>query len=608
MISVLSTNITSPLGFTTEQNYQAVRAGHPSLRRYDGLWGLTEPFAASLFSEEQRAALALDGYTFFEALAIHSVREALSHIQLDVASPRVILILSTTKGNIGQSPAEAAQKIAKVLGVSTTPIVVCNACVSGLSAQLLADRLLSASLYDYAIVVGAEEQSKFIISGFQSLKAVSEEPCRPFDIERNGLNPGEAAATIIFGKMVKQRSTAVPPAPDRREVPPAPDRREEGKVNGQATLDGQRESQWSMVQGAVCNDAYHNVSPSPKAEGCAHAIEQAMAGWDKSRLATVCVHGTATLFNDQMESIAIQKTGLSEVPLSALKGYFGHTMGAAGVLETILTMCATDDGVVLPSKGFTEVGVSGKVSISKTPLPILGENKNSFLKLLSGFGGCNVAVLYTKDPPSNARRLTEESTLFSGRNKESLAIKGEVWRGSSIRISSQDGKKPVDIYKQQIGDYPKFYKMDILSQLAFVAAEQLKKSLPLKGEVEGVCLFNHSSSIVADRQFLSTISDAENFTDALAPWRADKARIFPSPSVFVYTLPNIAAGEIAIRHHVTGETSFYILPKKDEALMQQILEATINATGAKSVVSGWVDAESKTNYECELSVYNYTSK
>ena len=90
MISVLSTNITSPLGFTTEQNYQAVLSGNSALKRYEGLWGLPEPFAASLFSEEQKRELALDGHTFFEALAIHSAREALTHIQLDVASPRVV--------------------------------------------------------------------------------------------------------------------------------------------------------------------------------------------------------------------------------------------------------------------------------------------------------------------------------------------------------------------------------------------------------------------------------------------------------------------------------------------------------------------------------------
>ena len=331
MISVLATNITSPLGFTTEENYRAVLSGTSALKRYEGLWGLPEPFAASLFTEEQRAKLEINECTFFEALAIHSAREALSHIQLDVASPRVVLILSTTKGNIGESPAEAAKVIAKALGVSTTPIVVCNACVSGLSAQLLANNLLSAGLYDYAIVVGAEVQSKFIVSDFQSLKAVSDEPCRPFDIERIGLNPGEAAATIIY--------KAQPPS-----------------------------DSWHLVNGAARNDAYHNVSPSPQGEGLTSAIKAVMEAQDKEQLATVCVHGTATLYNDQMESVAIQRAGLSDIPLSALKGYYGHTMGAAGVLETILTMRATDDGIVLPTKGFTELGVSGRVSISSKSL------------------------------------------------------------------------------------------------------------------------------------------------------------------------------------------------------------------------------------------------
>ena len=175
MISVLSTNITSPLGFTTEQNYQTVLSGVSALKSYKGLWGLPEPFAASLFSEEQKDVLALEGYTFFEALAIRSVREALSHAHLDVASERVVLILSTTKGNIeslGEEryfPSESASNIAKSIGLTTKPIVVCNACVSGLSAQLLANHLLSEGIYDYAIIVGAEVQSKFIVSGFQSL-------------------------------------------------------------------------------------------------------------------------------------------------------------------------------------------------------------------------------------------------------------------------------------------------------------------------------------------------------------------------------------------------------------------------------------------------------
>ena len=157
MISVLSTNITSPLGFTTEQNYLAILSGSSALKRHEGLWELPEPFAASLFSEELKDALTVDGHTFFESIAIRSILEALTHTRLDVASERVVLILSTTKGNVEQLdtphyyPSEAAQAIAKAIGLTTKPIVVCNACVSGLSAQLLADRLLSEGIYDYAI-------------------------------------------------------------------------------------------------------------------------------------------------------------------------------------------------------------------------------------------------------------------------------------------------------------------------------------------------------------------------------------------------------------------------------------------------------------------------
>ena len=556
MISILSTNITSPLGFTTEQNYRTVRSGVFALRRYEGLWGVPEPFTASLFSEEQRAALATPGYTFFEAIAIHSVREALSRVALDLASPRVIFILSTTKGNIGQSPTLAAQRIAEAVGITTKPIVVCNACVSGLSAQLLADRLLSAGLYDYAIVIGAEEQSAFIVSGFQSLKAVSDNPCRPFDIERIGLNPGEAAATIIFG-------------------PPA-------------------SSSWTFVGGAAQNDAYHNISPSPRADGCILAILAAIHDWDMSLLATVCVHGTATLYNDQMESIAIQRTGLSDIPLSALKGYYGHTMGAAGVLETILTMCATDEGIVLSPKGFTELGVSGKVRISSGSCPTRG---TSFLKLLSGFGGCNVAGLYAKDSRAPFGRSDCRPSIANCQviktHTVSITPQWATIDGQKLPVMETGKELLTEIYRKQIGNYPKFYKMDILTRLAFVASELLIKVVGEIGEEPAIILFNHSSSLAQDRKFLKNISNADSF--------------FPSPSVFVYTLPNITTGEIAIRHHYQGETSFYILPEKDEILMQQILEATLNQGGARAAISGWVDAETDTSFDCELSAY-VTSK
>ena len=107
----------------------------------------------------------------------------------------------------------------------------------------------------------------------------------------------------------------------------------------------------------------------------------------------ISVHGTATMYNDQMESKAIQRAELSNVPVSALKGYFGHTMGAAGLLETIISMRSINDGFIPANRGFEELGVSGKMDITPESRPT---NKTAFVKMISGFGGCNASLLLGK--------------------------------------------------------------------------------------------------------------------------------------------------------------------------------------------------------------------
>lgn len=94
MTSILSTNITSPLGYTTEENYSAIRSGRFMLSRHEGWKGIPEPFAASLFTDGQMERLAVKGYTRFESIAIRSMEEALSHTDTDMTSPRTVFILS----------------------------------------------------------------------------------------------------------------------------------------------------------------------------------------------------------------------------------------------------------------------------------------------------------------------------------------------------------------------------------------------------------------------------------------------------------------------------------------------------------------------------------
>lgn len=558
MVYKIADNILSPLGETTEQNYQAVKAGRSALCRYSDHWQLPEPFSASLFSEAQWQALAAEGLTPFEALATSSVRRALKDAAVDPARKGVVLIISTTKGNVDQltqettddlSPGASARKMARVMGFTTEPIVVCNACISGVSALLLAARLLEAGTYDVAVVCGADVQSRFVVSGFQSFHVVSSEACRPFDMERTGLSLGEAAATMILSRQPQPQA-------------------------------------WGIVTGAVRNDAFHISSPAKDGEGACQALRQVMQGVSPSQLAFINAHGTATMFNDQMESVAIERAGLSSVPVNGYKGYYGHTMGAAGVLETILSMAALDDHTILGTKGFEEAGVSGKIRLVASSE---ATDKQAFVKVISGFGGCNAALLVAANHIS---LHTPQSTLH---DKIHVLITPErvCVDGRDIAFTGTGKTMLTDLYKRYVGDYPKFYKMDRLSQLGFIASELLLQAEGRERfedcDDRAIILFNHASSIMADRQYLSSIETPGQF--------------FPSPSLFVYTLPNIVAGELAIRNHYHGETTFCILPERQDEVMRQVLQACCQDETTRSILGGWVDYQDDAHYVADLTVY-----
>ncbi|MBE6209964.1 MAG: 3-oxoacyl-ACP synthase [Rikenellaceae bacterium] len=553
MISVLATNVVSPLGFTTEENYRAVREGRSELLRYDSWRGVPEPFVASMFSDDQRAELAIDGYTLFESVAIRSVEDAVGRCAVSVASPNTIFILSTTKANVDElggekylSPGDSARKIAQYFGFVNDPIVVCNACISGADAQLLALRLLSNGAYDNAVVCGVDVVTPFVVAGFLSFKSLALAPCRPFDIERTGLNLGEAAATIVFGRKAATEGT------------------------------------WQLCAGAMSNDAYHVSAPSPKGDGSYRAINEVLAGVDTADLALLSVHGTATMFNDQMESKAIERAGLCDVPVSALKGYYGHTLGAAGVLESIITMRALNDGVALGVRGFEEIGVSGKVNLSAVERNVKGE---MFLKMISGFGGCNGALLFSQSGKDH-RQSNQTTPKATGRVV--LTNHEVVVNGRKEPFEATGSALLTEIYKQRVGDYPKFYKMDTLSRLALVATELLVQQQEESSEECSIVLFNSSSSIVADRKHIASIQDEANF--------------YPSPSLFLYTLPNIALGEVAIKHRCIGETSLYILERRNEQTMRLAIESIMAQSNIARMITGWINCDDEDNFEADIQI------
>ena len=375
VIQCIADNVVSPLGRTSMENYVNVKAGCSGLARYEEMGMICSPFMLSRMDRYLMDELCIgldipeDKYTFFEKMLLSSSIQAIRKSGIDPSSDRVLFIISTTKGNVSLLdrdvngfPQErvllgkSASIVSRYFGNPNTPVVVCNACISGVCAQIEAMRALRSGRYDYAVVIGADEQSPFIISGFLSFKALTDTPCRPFDKDRTGLNLGECAATVVLKAV-------------------------DGATGG-----------WILDGGAIRNDANHISGPSRTGEGSYLALMEVLNVCGREGLAFLNVHGTATAYNDEMESIAIYRAGLIDVPVTGLKGYYGHTMGAAGIMESILSMYAVEDGTVLATRGYSEQGVTYPVNVSSLNRPAAG---NRFIKLLSGFGGCNAALSYT---------------------------------------------------------------------------------------------------------------------------------------------------------------------------------------------------------------------
>ena len=198
--------------------------------------------------------------------------------------------------------------------------------------------------------------TRFVLSGFQSFMAISATPCRPFDADRSGVTLGEGAGTVLL------------------------------TTSGGAIRLG---------AGAVSNDANHISGPSRTGAELSFAMRQAMSrsGLQPADIGFVSGHGTATLYNDEMESKALQQADLLHTPVNSLKGFYGHTLGAAGLIESIISMKALRENVILPTRGFEKLGVSQPVIVNKE---LTNKPMSHFLKTVSGFGGCNAAMVFSK--------------------------------------------------------------------------------------------------------------------------------------------------------------------------------------------------------------------
>jgi len=312
--------------------------------------------------------------SFLETLVCRCIEKIVHNNKINTASPDVFLIISTTKGNIdfiqdivtGKKNnsfllSSFAANIQSHFGFVHTPLVVSNACISGTQAVLFGQRLIQSGKYRQIIVAGGDLAGSFTLSGFESFKALSSKPCRPFDKDRDGISIGDGAGAILL------------------------DAASEGKkciaVSG----------------GRTTNDANHISGPSRTGEELAECIRFAMSTIPEyaGKPAVIQAHGTGTIYNDEMESKAYKTAGADTCFVNSYKGYFGHTLGAAGIIETAILWKCMQTNTVLKTLGFSADGTPVPLNIARETISLI---YTACLKTAAGFAGTNVCIgLYRTD-------------------------------------------------------------------------------------------------------------------------------------------------------------------------------------------------------------------
>lgn len=373
-VFLIADNIVSPFGMSSTDNFSEITKGNTNIRLHEAGSRSPKAFYSALFTDEFWQQNTIPSFTRFESLLALSIEDALSQADIHPADGKTGLIISSTKGNISLLEenevsnslknelrlGSSAQKIARHFGFSAKPVIVSHACISGLVALITAKRMLQAGLYENIVVAGADLITRFVLSGFQSFQAVSDEPCRPFDAARKGINLGEAASTMILS-IYQPSQNAI-----------------------------------ELKGGGISNDANHISGPSRTGQELFMAIQQAMkeAKVESKQVDFVSLHGTATLYNDDMESKAINLAGLQSVPVNSFKGYYGHTLGAAGLVESVISVQALRENLLIPTKGFETPGTAENINVCST---LQQATLKTCLKTASGFGGCNAAVVWEKE-------------------------------------------------------------------------------------------------------------------------------------------------------------------------------------------------------------------
>jgi len=259
--------------------------------------------------------------------------------------------------------ADSAEKIARYFGIKHHITTISTACSSSANSVMLGARLIRNNQLDRVLVGGTDSLTKFTLNGFFALEILSPTGCRPFDQNRNGLTIGEGAAFLLLeGEDVADQDKII------------------CELSGYANT----------------NEAFHQTASSSDGYGAVMAMKKALkvSGLQPSDINYVNAHGTGTVVNDLSEGRAIETIFAPAIPkFSSTKSFTGHTLGAAGAIEAVLSVLAIKYQVAFPNLNFNQP--MNELSL-KPQIEVTNANINHVMSNSFGFGGSNTSLIFSK--------------------------------------------------------------------------------------------------------------------------------------------------------------------------------------------------------------------
>ncbi|MCK9616561.1 MAG: beta-ketoacyl-[acyl-carrier-protein] synthase family protein [Lentimicrobiaceae bacterium] len=395
-VFVTGIGIISSIGSNVEKTLASVFTGRSGIGKAEFLPTLLRdilPVAEIKLSNDalaDQAGVSPKQYTRTALLGMLAAKQATEDAQITSAelSQRTLLLSATSVGGMDKSEnfyrefiadnrkgrlsqivhhdcGDSTEAIADYIGVKQGMGTISTACSSSANSIMLGTRLIRNGLTDKVIAGGTDALTRFTLNGFNSLMILDKNPCRPFDETRNGLNLGEAAAFIV--------------------------------LEPEKAITANKKFYCEVTGYDNACDAFHQTASSPEGLGALLAMKKALsvAGLQPSEIQYINVHGTGTQNNDLSEGIAIQTLFGENVPLlSSTKSFTGHTLGATGAVEAILSILSIKQGIVYPNLNFSEK--MKELNFYPNTQLLTGKNIVNVLSNSFGFGGNNTTLIFSR--------------------------------------------------------------------------------------------------------------------------------------------------------------------------------------------------------------------